>query len=415
MVYALRWRLANLHMNFDIKQYPRIPQCRLSCCAQCVYASHKDIYEVVRTFLILLEGLFRSLKAPVARTQHGLLTAIRESLAEHGSTNDAIESFKDNAIFNKGNSLLKGGGKGKGKQVIHHKGGEKGDADVIGIEPDQPEVTFNLWHIYTAQAIAKVSSQLQTELLGSKVMSYFAEWCRTSHVKAKGVAFADCITLYDVDAAPVKFEQSRSPNHNIYIGINVPLLLRCDPVLRAAMERVGRAYEQTFWAVPRAFQFGQACQALAKRGLNVNQLTVYWGPGGVGLSLFSEHLHAMYGPSNHKFFDPNIFYVDEELRKQVESLAGACIYTGQEKPTGGKGRIREDLIKKFATGEGISGRMPYAILTKLIKIIGWKRMEVNKLIRFEDVVEENFESIMRLVKTQDCYCFENLSRLQCRQ
>jgi len=42
-------------------------------------------------------------------------------------------------------------------------------------------------------------------------------------------------------------------------------------------------------------------------------------------------------------------------------------------------------------------------------------MEVTKLIRFEDVVEENFESIMRLVKTQDCYCFENLSRLQCRQ
>lgn len=370
---------------------------------------------MIRTFLILLEGLFRSLKAPVARTQQGLLAAIKKSLAEHESTNAAIESFTDNAIFNKGNGLLKSGGKGAGKQVVPRKGGEKGDADVIGIQQDPPEVTLNLWHIYTAQAIAKVSSQLQTELLGSKVMSYFAEWCRTSHVKARGVAFADCIMLYDVDAAPVRFERTRSPDHNIYIGINVPLLLRCDPVLRAAMERVGKAYEQTFWAVPRAFQFGQACQALAKRGLNVNQLTVYWGPGGVGLSLFSEHLHAMYGSANHKFFDPNIFYVDDELRKQVESLAGACIYTGQEKPTGGKGKVREDLIKKFATGEGISGRMPYAILTKLIRIIGWKRMEVNKLIRFEDVVEENFESIMRLAKTQVYYGFEDLLCLQCRQ
>ncbi len=65
--------------------------------------------------------------------------------------------------------------------------------------------------------------------------------------------------------------------------------------------------------------------------------------------------------------------------------------------------MREDLLKKFATGEGIAGRMPYAILTKQFHLIGWKRMEMNRLIQFEDVSEGNFEAIMRriaLIKIQ---------------
>ena len=36
----------------------------------------------------------------------------------------------------------------------------------------------------------------------------------------------------------------------------------------------------------------------------------------------------MYGPKNHKYLDPNIFYQDEELRKMVELLVGAIMYTG---------------------------------------------------------------------------------------
>jgi len=148
-------------------------------------------------------------------------------------------------------------------------------------------------------------------------------------------------------------------------------------------------------------------QALAKRGHNVDAITLYWGPGGVGMSLYSAHLHAVYGPTNHRYFDPNVFYADDELRKQIEQLSGAIIYTGQEKPTGTRSRMREDLLKKFATAEGISGRMPYAILTKQFRIVGWKRMEMNKLIQFDDVSAENFESIMRrvaLVKIQARFC-----------
>ena len=75
----------------------------------------------------------------------------------------------------------------------------------------------------------------------------------------------------------------------------------------------------------------------------------------------------MYGTKNHKFFDPNVFYQDDELRKTIETLVGGIIYTGQERPTGGRCSMREDLLKKFATGEGISGRSGPAALLHTIR------------------------------------------------
>ena len=82
-----------------------------------------------------------------------------------------------------------------------------------------------------------------------------------------------------------------------------------------AIDRLEKIYSETFWAIPASFEFGQACLALAKRGLNINPITVYVGPGGVGLSKYTSHLEAMIGVRNHCLFDPNIFYCDDELRK----------------------------------------------------------------------------------------------------
>ncbi len=168
----------------------------------------------------------------------------------------------------------------------------------------------------------------------------------------------DAVLLYDTEGANVSFASSRTPGQNIYVGLQTSLLDGVDPTLDAAISRLTGAYEKTFWAIPRAYDFGRACQALAKRGHNIHCLTLYWGPGGVGLSLYTAHLQAMYGSRNHKIFDPNIFCDDNELRKQVQLMLGAIIYTGQERPIGNRHNMREDLLKKFATGEGIAGR-PY--------------------------------------------------------
>jgi len=70
----------------------------------------------------------------------------------------------------------------------------------------------------------------------------------------------------------------------------------------------------------------------------------------------------MYG-HNHAFFDPNVWYAEDELRKQVELFAGCIILTGQEAPETHK-KMREDLFKKTMSADGIAGRKPYGITTR---------------------------------------------------
>ena len=168
------------------------------------------------------------------------------------------------------------------------------------------------------------------------------------------------------------------------------------------------------------FQCCQAATALAKRGENIVRCFIGVSPGGVleeqlftslvaslrfiaawncrvlpgvGQSLYSAHLDAVYSP-NHKFIDPNIWYDETEMRKQVEQAAGAFILTAQEAPETQR-RMREDLYKKTMSADGIAGRKPYGMSTHMIELIGWKRCEVNRLMRFMGVTEANFPSILR--------------------
>ena len=77
-----------------------------------------------------------------------------------------------------------------------------------------------------------------------------------------------------------------------------------------------------------------AALALATRGKNVDELCHTVGPGGVGLSLLTKWLIAIYGTHNHKVFDPNVFYSDDELRKVNEEIVTTIIQTMQERPRG---------------------------------------------------------------------------------
>ncbi|CAK0905471.1 unnamed protein product [Prorocentrum cordatum] len=349
--------------------------------------------------MLTLEGLFRSFKAPVARKDADVLNAIDSSIKEALAQNNndlpsAMLTFHDNCMFNKGNNLLKAGSAAPGRQSEPGGDGEDAEGALAAPAPDTSN-SADSWFVLAAQTISKVPTKLQYELLGNKLVPYCIEWCSTDMQRVPGCACADCCVLYDRSAFEnVCLLSSRSPENNIYLGIPTPLL---DPVLDAAMERVQRVYEQTFWSIPESFVFGQAAQALAKRGQNIDQITVYWGPGGVGLSLYTSHLHAMHGDKNHKFFDPNIFFQDEEMRKVVELLVGGCIFTGQERPPGQRSSMRQDLLKKFATADTIAGRLPYSILTKMYRIIGWKRMEVNQFFTFDNVNEHNLESIVRRI------------------
>ena len=119
-----------------------------------------------------------------------------------------------------------------------------------------------------------------------------------------------------------------------------------------------------FWGNIDVFKCCQAAQALAKRGTNVTRVFIGISRGGVGQSLYSLHPKAMFA-HNFAFFEPNVWFNEDEMRKQVEQLNGCCVLTGQETPATGR-KLREDLLKKFASADGIAGRKPYGFLTRMI-------------------------------------------------
>ena len=53
------------------------------------------------------------------------------------------------------------------------------------------------------------------------------------------------------------------------------------------------------------------------------------------------------------------------------------------------------LWKKFNSGEDLRGRLPYAVLTRMIRLLGWVRLEVNSALKFYDITEQEYESILR--------------------
>ncbi|MFM7983827.1 MAG: hypothetical protein ACKPKO_31330, partial [Candidatus Fonsibacter sp.] len=45
------------------------------------------------------------------------------------------------------------------------------------------------------------------------------------------------------------------------------------------------------------------------------------------------------------------------------------------------------------SADGIAGRKPYGIATRMLTLVGWKRLEVNRLMTFSGVRDQNFPSI----------------------
>ncbi|MCP4189708.1 MAG: hypothetical protein GY768_03680, partial [Planctomycetaceae bacterium] len=205
-------------------------------------------------------------------------------------------------------------------------------------------------------------------------MSYYAEWCSVPWPDIRGVAYLDIAFVYD-DPSGEAMRRTRSyaERKNLYVGIPhrileeasdttcaaVPrnALTGVDSTLRAAADRVHTFYAQTFWSNQAAYKACLAAFAIAKRSENVDTMFFYWGTGGVGLSLMTTHIDAMLGESNHRYFDPQMFYLEEEMRKQVELLKGAIVLTAQEWPEGMTRGFREDLFKKMASADLIFGRL----------------------------------------------------------
>ncbi len=240
-----------------------------------------------------------------------------------------------------------------------------------------------------AKNVSKLSVSLQRELLCKNIFTYYSEWCSTDRQPQAGACFKDACVIFDASGSISHV--SKSPERNIYIFVAHTLT---DPYEAEAMGRVQAFLSSTFVFNQGALKCQLAALALALHGVNVDRCFWTLGPGGVGQSLLTHHLNAVF-PGLHTFVDTTIYYSDDELRKQADLMLGKVIHTGQEAVEGTGRPMREDLYKKHISADPVAARLPYGIITKLVELIGWKRMELNKIIKFVGVTDMSFNSIMR--------------------
>jgi len=180
------------------------------------------------------------------------------------------------------------------------------------------------------------------------------------------------------------------PCNNIYVYVDLPLTC---PLEKEDKSRLRGFLSSTYWSNGAALKCVYAAAALALHGLNIERAFWSRGPGGVGQSLVSHLIDATFGRA-HRWVDMNVYFAEGEMRKQAELLAGALVVTGQESPERNT-PMREDIFKRHISGDPVSCRLPYAVLTKMIELRGWKRYEMNELLRFTGTSEDSFMSLFR--------------------
>ena len=306
------------------------------------FQQHRGVppdHDRVQAFLLHVEGVFRLMPRTTPRTTTGFLEAVSKMWEDHGrdlkpfvgACIDACLSFEGDVAR-------------RGRAAVPPADREFDGGD--GQEPDlgQPQST---WNASTAKTIMAVKKHLSMELTQDKLLHYMSEWCDGPKQPEAAVCYDDCAITYEDELLPA-VQVRREKLQNCYLRI--PHCIK-GTVPGDVWTRLKKFYTQSFWGNVTAFRCCQAAQALAKRGLNVVRLFIGLSGGGVGQSLFSAHLQAMYG-HNFAFFDPQIWFNEEEMRKQVGNLNGCIILTGQETP--GTKRV-------LAAGTAHVSKMKYSV------------------------------------------------------
>jgi hypothetical protein len=333
----------------------------------------------VSLFCTILEGVLKRLPATLKRNDADIIRAIAADRETFNSDKDYFVACRDEAMM----------GTRKVFPDLDNRDGDADDGEEAG--DGAANAMSESWVSNVAKRIWRLCHSLRSEMMHERLVSLLVEWCETPRANSACVAYKDtCVEYLPDSSARILRHIQKSPANDCYLYIPHNLL---DPVLEANCARLWQFYSRTFWANRDVFLCCQAALALAKRGINVDRCFIGESPGGVGQSLYSLHLSTMLG-SNHGFFDPNVWYNEDELRKQVESFARCIVITGQEAPESAK-KLHLDLFKKTMSGDGVAGRKPYGYTTRMFELIGWKRLEVNRMLRFAGVTSANFNSVFR--------------------
>ena len=169
------------------------------------------------------------------------------------------------------------------------------------------------------------------------------------------------------------------PMNNIYVSVKMPLTCSLVPEI---LTRLNSFLTTTYWHNEGALECIFAASALALHGHNVDRTFWSSGPGGVGQSLMSHLIDSTFGDL-HRWVDMSVYISDDEMRKQCELLLGSLVVTGQESPETDR-PMREDIFKRHISENPVACRLPYAVVTKMVTLPGWKRYEMNELLRFKE-------------------------------
>lgn len=181
----------------------------------------------VRTYLLRLKGMLRSLPLQTPNREDALVAAVDALLSTDRPTQETLIEFETRASssvvrLNRGKGARKGG-------AGFDDEGDAGDDAPYGLS--------------LAIVICKLSAHLQRSMLGDQLLRYYIEWCSTPFAAEPGICFRDTCLKFGVGGVPCVFV-SKGPQQNLYFWVDRPLL---DPVLPAAQERVQKFLSQTFY------------------------------------------------------------------------------------------------------------------------------------------------------------------------
>ena len=290
----------------------------------------------VKVFLMQVEGFYRTISSNTERSEQGILQCIHSTFQRAGRP--PAEVLK--GFMRLSQTYIQRRGQRRARPAAAPPGPAEAAAGGSDEEVAQEIPDTGSWTETIAFITMRAGSSMTVAMLGDRLMKHYVEWCETEKPTRSAASFLDTCIVFD-EAGVAATHVQKGPEQNVYIFIRQKMLHKVartqengpdadgvaptpciakyrmvDNGLAAAMERVQRFLQETFWQNGKALQCNLAAMSLAIRGHNLDRCFWGIGPGGVGQSLFSAHLAAILGRL-HAYLDTNVYYTDDELRKQA--------------------------------------------------------------------------------------------------
>ena len=205
------------------------------------------------------------------------------------------------------------------------------------------------WEGNQADFVSSSCSKLISRVNSTEYRSMYTAWYNTDlEENGAGICFSDSyITLED---GLLNFD-SNDWSRNFYMEI--PHCVGRDPFVEAAWGRGSLFPRRHYFNAPDCFMAHICAGTLAIRGSNAPVMIFAYGEGGRGKSLRSKLLHTSMGKGGRGYVGPDVFYMEEELRKSGSTKSTLAFATFQDLANGSKSVMTSHCFRKWRTMEAM--------------------------------------------------------------